>query len=100
MDEQFMNNVYGLNQIKEELNIINSWYQDTSLTSNKKILLPKGILFIGQPGSGKTLLLREFSSSFLCSIYVIKGIEDNIVKEIIGTYKKAKIGRASCRERV
>lgn len=83
-------NVYGYEDVKNELKLIRSWLTDEELISNPNIMIPRGVLFYGVPGCGKTLLLREFANSFGSPIYVIEGKEENIANEIIETFKKAR----------
>lgn len=90
MDANFLSNVYGYSQIKEELFIIQQWYFNNEKLGNKLNLLPKGILFYGPPGEGKTHLMREFSNSFNYKIFVIEGNEDNLQEEIVSAYQKAR----------
>ena len=63
MESGFLNNVYGYNNIKEELYLIREWYFNRD-ESNKKLMLPRGILFYGDPGYGKTHIIREYSKCF------------------------------------
>ena len=52
MKELEFNNVYGYQEVKDELNRIKSWYEDERILNNPKITLPTGILFYGDPGNG------------------------------------------------
>ncbi len=85
----FLPKVYGLWRIKEELEVILGWYKDPESTGKRKNLLPKGILFYGDPGCGKTLLMREYSKEFDCPIFLIEGNADDVQEEVIETYEKA-----------
>lgn len=90
MNKNFLNNVYGYSKIKEELYLIQRWYLDLDKLGDKKKLLPKGILFYGDPGEGKTHLMREYSKSFDYLIFVIEGNSENLEDEIISTYNLAR----------
>ncbi len=90
MDDEFLKKVYGYKRIKEELYLIRSWYLNENNLNNNKKLLPKGILFYGNPGEGKTLFIREFSKSFNYPIFEIKGDDENLENEIISTYDVAR----------
>ena len=52
-------------------------------------MLPKGILFYGEPGEGKTHMVREYSKSFGYPTFVIEGNDDNVLDEVVKTYEKA-----------
>lgn len=88
--EKFLKNVYGYSNVKNELKLIQSWYINADRLGKKKNLLPKGIIFYGNPGQGKTHIVREYSKSFNYPIFVIEGNEENILDEVLSTYEKAK----------
>ena len=90
MEQNFLKNVYGYKEIKEELYLIREWYFESDQLGEKKKLLPKGILFWGEPGDGKTHLAREYSNSFGYPIFVIEGNGDNLENEIISAYNLAR----------
>ena len=46
MTKDFLKNIYGYSQIKEELFLIQNWYFNSNNLCDKKILLPKGLLFL------------------------------------------------------
>ena len=83
-------NVFGYQEVKDELNRIISWYEDESLLNNPKVTLVKGILFYGDPGNGKTLLVREFLNNFDVPKFIIEGRNDNTSLEIKRVFEKAK----------
>ena len=90
MKELEFKNVYGYQEVKDELNLIKSWYEDEAILNNPKITLPKGILFSGAPGNGKTLFVREFINNFDVPKYIIEGRNENTVLEIKRVFEKAK----------
>lgn len=80
----FLPRVFGLFGIKEELELIYTWYQ-----KEVGMMLPHGLLFYGNPGYGKTLIVREYSKLFNCPIYEIEGDSEDLNKEIIDIYDRA-----------
>lgn len=82
--------VYGYQEVKDELNLIKSWYEDPNILNNPKITLPKGILFYGDPGNGKTLFVREFLENFDVPKYIIEGRNERTPLEIKRVFDKAK----------
>lgn len=57
--------------------------------------LPKGFVFYGEPGNGKTLICREFSKIFNCPVINLQCDLDNINKEIVDAYTKARKNKLS-----
>lgn len=57
-------NIAGYQDVKEELNRIRDWVLRREEITSKGAKLPRGIVFYGKPGNGKTLFLREFANSF------------------------------------
>lgn len=90
MEENVFSKVLGYEDEKKELLLIRSWILDEKIMNNEKLTVPKGILFYGEPGCGKTLILREYSKSFNCPIYVIDGDKENLCNEIHEVFEKAR----------
>lgn len=90
MNDNFLESVYGYRRIKEELRLIREWYLKSDDLGDRKKLLPKGILFYGDPGEGKTHIVREYSKTFPYEVFVIEGNDDNVQNEVVKIYEKAK----------
>ena len=90
MNDLVFQNVYGYQEVKDELNRIKSWYENEELLNNPKITLPKGVLLYGDPGNGKTLFVREFINNFKCPHFIIDGRNENTALEIKRVFEKAK----------
>jgi len=89
-DKKLFQNIAGYEDVKRELMDIYSWYKNKSLLNNKEVYLPRGIIFQGPPGNGKTLFLREFVKSINAKTYYIRGLDKDIVKEIHDIYESAR----------
>ena len=89
MENEFLEKVYGYKEIKRELKQIQEWYFNSEKLGDKRRLLPKGILFHGGPGEGKTHIVREYSQSFGYPVFVIEGNDENVLDEVVKTYENA-----------
>lgn len=89
MTEEFLKNVYGYEEIKNELKIICDRYLNANKICEVNKGLPKGIMFYGEPGTGKTHIMREYSKTFGYPIFVIEGNDDNVLDEVVKTYENA-----------
>ena len=58
------NNIAGYENIKKELLLIKSWWDNKEELENKGIDLPHGLLLYGPIGTGKSLFAREFVNMF------------------------------------
>lgn len=90
MNKNFLDKIYGKDDIKEELHNIFNWFTDKRFYENKDIILPKGILFYGGAGCGKTLFLREYSKLFPYPVYTIDGTKEDLANYIKETFLKAR----------
>ena len=92
MQKDFLQEVFGYDHIKEELFQIKSWITNEEIRNNKLIHLPKGILFYGKAGNGKTMMMRLYAASFNCPIFNVKGAEDEIaeIQEVFAKARKEK----------
>ncbi|MCQ2792022.1 MAG: AAA family ATPase [Bacilli bacterium] len=88
--KKLFENIAGYDGIKEELMNIYGWYKDKELLNSKDVNLPRGILFCGEPGNGKTLFIREYSKALDCPSYSITGDNKDVCKEITETFAKAR----------
>ena len=88
-------NIIGYDYVKEELELIISWYSNDKYINNKNAKLPSGILFYGPPGNGKTFFIKELINQFKDNTYVLDGDDDNVCDEISKIYKKARENKLS-----
>lgn len=92
MQKEFLQEIFGYDHIKEELFQIKNWITNEEFRNNKLIHLPKGILFYGRAGNGKTMMMRLYADSFNCPVFSVKGAEDEIaeIHEVFANARKEK----------
>ena len=77
------------NQKKEILSII-EWFRNSKELREKGISIPRGVILFGQPGNGKSLLIKEIIRCCEAPVFVFKGEEENVVGGIVEVFKKAR----------
>lgn len=73
LNENFLSNVAGRKSVKDELRLIFNWFKNRKNFENENVIVPKGILFCGSPGTGKTYVMKEFAKMFDLPIIEIDG---------------------------
>ena len=77
------------NQKKELLDVID-WFKRSKELKAKGVSIPKGCILFGEPGNGKSLLIKEIIRCIEAPVFVLKGDETNIVAGITETFAKAR----------
>ena len=85
-----LGNVVGHeNQKKELLNVID-WFKRSKELKEKGVSIPKGVILFGQPGNGKSLMVKEIIKCVDAPVFVFQGEQTNVVQGIIDVFKKAR----------
>lgn len=80
------NEVGGLENLKNDLSDKAKIYQHLSLAADLKITLPKGILIVGMPGCGKSMIAKSIAEKFGVSLLRLD------VNRLMGQY----VGQSEC----
>ena len=88
--EEPLSKVIGhANQKKELLDVIN-WFKRSKELKSKGVSIPKGCILFGEPGNGKSLLIKEIIRCIDAPVFILKGDETNIVAGITEIFAKAR----------
>ena len=78
------------NQKTELLNVI-EWFKHSKELKAKGVSIPRGCILFGDPGNGKSLMIKEIIKCCDAPVFIFQGEKDNAVVEgIIETFKKAR----------
>lgn len=78
--------VAGLDEVKEELKEIISFFNNNEKFTKMGAKIPSGVLFYGPPGTGKTMLAKSVAGEAQCSFIYASGSE--FVEKYVGVGAK------------
>ncbi len=83
--------VLGIDEFKEELEEIVDYLQNSEKYVKAGAKLPKGLLLVGPPGTGKTMLARALAGESKCSFFYKSGAEFDEVFVGVGASRIRKL---------
>ena len=88
-EEKPLGKVIGHEAQKKELLSVLDWFKHSKELKEKGVSIPKGVLLFGEPGNGKSLLIKEIIRYSEAPVFVFQGEQMNVVEGIYEMFKKA-----------
>lgn len=85
-----LENVIGHNEQKKELLNVIKWFNDVEYLKSKGISIPKGVILFGNPGNGKSFLIKEIIKCIDSKIFIFRGGSDNVADSINHLFDEAR----------
>ena len=82
--------VIGHDAQKEEILNVIKWFKNSKALKERGVSIPRGIVLFGQPGNGKSLIIKEIIKCAEAPVFIFQGEQTNIVEGIVDVFKKAR----------
>ena len=82
--------IAGYDLLKEKLSFLINAYKNEKLLNNPNVNLPKGFIFFGTPGNGKSLFISELIKGIDAKVFYVNGDGSNPKEEIQKIFDEAK----------
>lgn len=85
-----LGNVIGYQEQKKEILNVIDWFSHSKELKSKGVTIPKGIILYGEPGNGKSLLIREIIKCCNCPVFIYRENRMDTSVAIYETFTKAR----------
>ena len=90
MSANFLNDVIGHDYQKSELNNVVKWFKNSEYYENLGAHVPHGIIFSGEPGNGKSMIMRSIKNALDLPTFVFENKGGDIVQQLDSLFNNAK----------
>ena len=88
--EEPLGNVIGHANQKKEILAVIDWFKRSKELKSRGVTIPRGAILFGEPGNGKSLLIKEIIRCCDAPVFVFQGEQTNVVGGIYETFEKAR----------
>ena len=88
--EEPLSKVIGHENQKKELLLVIDWFKRSKELKARGVSIPRGVILFGEPGNGKSLLIKEIIKCSGAPVFVFQGEQANVVEGICETFKQAR----------
>ena len=88
--EEPLSKVIGHENQKKELLSVIDWFKRSKELKARGVSIPRGVILFGEPGNGKSLLIKEIIKCCDAPVFVFQGEQANVVEGICETFKQAR----------
>ena len=88
--EEPLSRVIGHENQKKELLSVIDWFKRSKELKARGVSIPRGVILFGEPGNGKSLMIKEIIRCCEAPVFVFQGEQSNVVEGIVETFKKAR----------
>ena len=75
---------------KKELLAVVDWFKRSEELKKRDVSIPRGVILFGDPGNGKSLLIKEIIRCCEAPVFVFQGEQSNVAEGIVETFRKAR----------
>lgn len=88
--EEPLGKVVGHDTQKKEILSVIEWFKHSKELKAKGVSIPRGVILFGDPGNGKSLMIKEIIRCCEAPVFIFQGEQKNVVEGVIETFKKAR----------